>query len=292
VGSSAGLIHCSSTNALTILGNYKQAAKGRLIIPIYGTNSTDFGQLIVTNAATLDGNVTFKFINGFAPKAGDHFDFLNVGGPQSGAFASVGLQNLAPGFQFNILTNSQLLGMTALNDAQFSTALPGQVDVTVTNLGGITYAICTATTSNTCDSITLEGPLTRTNNTFNQTFQGTTFIRSDCGASITTVTNLLVLGALSPGDYLFGITASGETVKSVSFSVPPVAGKTFLGPRQLADGSVQFEIEGPASVRYTIEASTDLKTWIRLGAGSLPGTFNDPDAAVFSRRFYRAVIGP
>ena len=63
------------------------------------TNTTDCGRLIVTKAATLVGNVTFKFINGFAPKTGDHFDFLSVGGAHSGTFARVGLQNLGCGFQ-------------------------------------------------------------------------------------------------------------------------------------------------------------------------------------------------
>src|SRR5262249_13549628 len=68
-----------ATNMLTILGSYKQSANGRLLVTVGGTNVTDYGRLTVTNAATLDGNVTFKFINGFAPKKGDHFDFLSVG---------------------------------------------------------------------------------------------------------------------------------------------------------------------------------------------------------------------
>ena len=244
-----------------------------------GTNSADYDHLIITNVAILDGNITFKCINGFAPKAGDHFDFLRVGGALSNTFATVSLQNLAPGFQFSFVTNGPLLCMTAVNDGTFDTTLPGQVDVTVTSIAGITYATYVITTSNTCQSITLDGALVRTNNVFSQSYQGTTLVGGGCTVETDRVTNTVVLGALSP-------------VHTVSFTVPSGAVKTLLAPARLADGSVQFQIDGLAPTRYTIEASVDLKNWIPLGSGTLPDTFTDPDAAIFPTRYYGAVIGP
>src|SRR5260370_17294981 len=87
-----------SPGTLTIQGNYEQTANGRLLIELGGTNSADYDHLIITNSATLDGNVTFKCINGFAPKAGDHFDFLSLGGVFSNPFPTSTLQNFSPGF--------------------------------------------------------------------------------------------------------------------------------------------------------------------------------------------------
>jgi len=280
-----------SPGTIVIRGSYEQRANGRLLIEFGGTNFADYDHLIITNAASLDGNVTFKFINGFAPKTGDQFDFLNVGGEMSGAFASVGLQNLAPGFQFNVTTNGPLLGMTALNDGVFSTALPGQVQISVTNVGGIAYATYLITTSNTCQTIALEGALTRTNNSFSQAFEGTTFIRDDCVAEIANVTGTLILGALPPGDYSFQILSVTQVVDTIAFTVPPDLGKSLLAPTRLVDGSLQFQLVGLAGVPYTIQASEDLRSWIPIGSGTLPDTFSDPDAAIFPTRYYRARIG-
>ncbi|HYV27374.1 MAG TPA: hypothetical protein VFA77_07560, partial [Candidatus Eisenbacteria bacterium] len=281
-----------SPGTITINGSYEQTANGRLLIEIGGTNSTDCDHLIITNAATLDGNVTFRFINGFAPKTADHFDFLSVGGELSGAFATVGLQNLAPGFQFNFVTNGALLSMSALNDGVFDPTLPGQVDVTVTNIGGIAYATYVITTNNTCKSITLDGALTRTSNVFSQAFQGTTFIGGECTDQTDSITNTFLLGALPPGDYSFRILVNTQAVQTVAFTVPPNAGKTLLAATRLPDGSVQFQIDGLSPTAYTIEASEDLQNWFPLGNGTLPDVFTDPDAVIFTTRFYRARIGP
>jgi hypothetical protein len=281
-----------SPGTLTILGGYEQHANGRLFIEIGGTNSADYDHLIIANAATLGGNVTFKFINGFAPNIGDHFDFLSVGGELSGAFATVGLQNLAPGFQFNFVTNGPLLRMTAANNGVFDPRLPGQVNVTLTNVGGLTHATYVLTTSNTCQRIAFDGALIQTSNVFSQAFQGTTFVGGGCTDETDSVTNTVLMGALPPGDYSFRILVNTQAVQTVAFTVPPNAGKTLLAARRLPDGSVQFQIDGLSPTPYTIEGSEDLQNWIELGSGTLPDTFTDFDAVIFTTRFYRARIGP
>ena len=280
-----------SPGVLTIEGSYGQGPEGRLLIEIGGTNSTAYDQLIVTNEVSLDGQVTFKFVNGFAPRAGQQFDFLHVGGPVGGAFARAGLQNLAPGFQFSVAPNGPALCLTALNDGVYDPSLPGQVQVTVTNVGGISYASYVITTSNTCDRVELEGLLVRTNNTFRQAFQGTRLTQADCLAQETNQSGTLVLGALAPGEYAFDIVVDGQVFQSVPFTVPAYQSRTLLNPTRLPDGSVRFDLNGLAPVPYRIEYSTDLRSWTPLASGLLPATFTDPDAAIFPTRFYRAVIG-
>jgi T5SS/PEP-CTERM-associated repeat protein len=279
-----------SPGTLTIQGSYEQRFDGTLLIEIGGTNSGAHDQFVITGDAELDGNVTFRFISGFAPKTGDRVDFLNV--PTiSGAFASVGLQNLRPGFQFHFATNGSVLSMTALNDAVFDPGLPGQLLVSVTNIGGITYAICTATTSNTCDTIALDGAVARTNNVFNQVFVGTRFVRGDCSADVATMTNVLVLGALPPGNYAFNIVSGGQIIATIPFTATS-SSETLLNPMRMADGSIQFQLNGVALVGCKIEASSDLINWIELDQKTFPAIFTDPDAAIFPQRFYRARIGP
>lgn len=281
-----------SPGVLTIEGSYGQGPEGRLLIEIGGTNSSAYDQLVVTNEATLDGQVTFKFLNGFAPKAGQQFKFLNVGGARSGAFTEVALQNLSPGFQFNIAPSGSALSMTALNDGVYDTSLPGRVDVAITNVGGISYATYTLTTSNTCHAIELDGALVHSNNTFRQGFQGTRLIQAECLAEEISQTGALVLGALGPGDYSFAVMVDGQTVQTIAFTVSGDESKTLLNPTRLPNGGVQFEINGLPAIPYRIDVSTDLETWSPLTSGQLPAAFTDFDAAIFPTRFYRAVIGP
>src|SRR5262249_10873164 len=156
------------------------------------------------------------------------------------------------------VTNGPLLGMTALNDGVFDPTLPGHVDVTLTNVGGLTYAMYVLTTTNTCQRITLAGAFTQTSNVFNQAFQGTTFIGGGCTDQTDSVTNRVLLGALAPGDYSFRILANTQAVQTVTFTVPPNAGKTLLAATRLPDGSVQFQIDGLSPTPYLIDVSEDL----------------------------------
>jgi hypothetical protein len=279
-----------SPGTLTINGNFRQTSKGRLLLEIGGTNSADCDHLIVTNTAELDGELSFRFINGFAPKAGQQFSFLEVNGGVSNSFANIGLENLAPGFQFSIATNGTSLTMTALNDGQFSPTLPGQVAITVTNIGGIACAIVTMTVSNTCHRITLEGGLTRTNQSFYQALEGTTLVRNDCTPTVKTVTNTLILGALSPGNYSVNLVSGGAIIQTIPFTVSSETNRLLGNPSLLSNGKLQFQLDGFSPLRYSIEASLNLKDWVELENGPLPSKFTDSDTALYPQRFYRARI--
>ena len=54
-----------------------------------------------------------------AARQGDEFNFLDVGGALSGAFANIEVRNLMPGFQFDVRPDAGGLTMVALNDGVF-----------------------------------------------------------------------------------------------------------------------------------------------------------------------------
>ena len=107
-----------SPGTLTIEGDYEQTG-GLLGIEVAGTAPGQFDVLVVTGNATLGGDLLLEFIDGFAPRQGDEFKFLDVGGALSGAFASVAIRNLAPDFQFDLRPDANGLTMVALNDGVF-----------------------------------------------------------------------------------------------------------------------------------------------------------------------------
>jgi T5SS/PEP-CTERM-associated repeat protein len=279
-----------SPGALKINGSFEQRTGGRLLIELGGTNSTAHDQLVVAGDANLDGEVIFRLVNNFTPKAGDRFDFLKIGGARNGSFAKVSFQNVAPGFQFNLSENGTNYGIAALNNAVYDAALPGTVDITITNLGGITYATYSMRTPSACAEIAVEGAFTRSNTSFQQKFQGSRVLTGDCPAEEQIKTEVVVLGVLSPGVYSFDSVVDGNIVKTTPFTVTSAESRTLLNLTRLTDGSVQFEIAGIAPVEYSLEFSEDLKTWDTLTEGTLPATFIDPDAVVLPTRFYRAVI--
>ena len=110
-----------SPGVLTIDGDYTEVGDdGTLLAEVGGTLLGDeYDQLNVTGNVTLAGTLVVRFINGFAPHAGDEFAFLSVGGTQTGAFSQIEIENLAPGFQYNLMADGGGLSLRALNDGVF-----------------------------------------------------------------------------------------------------------------------------------------------------------------------------
>jgi hypothetical protein len=68
---------------------YTQKATGSLNIDIGGTTvGTQYGQLAVTNGASLNGTLNIKLVNGFVPAIGHTFTILTASAI-SGTFATV-----------------------------------------------------------------------------------------------------------------------------------------------------------------------------------------------------------
>ncbi len=103
---------------LTIDGDYQQAASGSLSIEIAGlTLGSEYDHLSVDDHATLDGTLVFRFLDQFAPLAGDKFDFLYVGGTLTGDWLDIRIENLLPGFEYELAFNAGTYSLIALNDA-------------------------------------------------------------------------------------------------------------------------------------------------------------------------------
>ena len=107
-----------SPGVLTFNGDFEQLATGVLEMQIAGpTPGSGHDQIIIHGAATLGGTLRLKFIGGYAPKQGDHFELLNISGATTGSFANVEMEGLEPSFQFTAAANgSGQIVLTALSD--------------------------------------------------------------------------------------------------------------------------------------------------------------------------------
>src|SRR5205085_4789670 len=97
----------SGAGVLNITGQYIQQSGATLNIEIGGTSAgTQYDQLQVGGAATLDGTLNLTKINGFTPAVGQAFQVLTYGS-RSGAFSSV-----TGGFTPTYNANSLSVGLT------------------------------------------------------------------------------------------------------------------------------------------------------------------------------------
>jgi T5SS/PEP-CTERM-associated repeat protein len=111
-----------SPGTLRIEGNFEQDATGVVVAEVGGPKAgTQHDQFIVTGTSNLGGRLVLQFINGYAPKAGDHFTVLNAAGANTGAFAAIEVAGLDPGAQFQTASSGGVFTATAMNN---TTALP------------------------------------------------------------------------------------------------------------------------------------------------------------------------
>jgi T5SS/PEP-CTERM-associated repeat protein len=101
---------------LTISGSLSISPTGTVQLDLLGPSAGQQDRLVVMGAANLDGTLALKFSNGYAPKQGDVLDLVNIAGAASGAFSSVSITGLAPGFQYDLAASGGKLSLTALND--------------------------------------------------------------------------------------------------------------------------------------------------------------------------------
>lgn len=117
-----GLLALGGADGLIIDGDFEQTSNGTIVSEIFGPKpGKDFSQLKVTGSATLGGKVVLQFMNGFAPKPGQKFDFVAAPGAPTGDFASIDVQGLAPGAQFS---TTSVNGIHTATSTNLATALP------------------------------------------------------------------------------------------------------------------------------------------------------------------------
>ena len=114
----------SSPGTLTLEGDYAQTAGARLEIEISGAPaSARYDVLELTGSASIGGSLVIHFVDGFAPKAGQRFEFLTAAGGIRGAFAGVEVTGVAAGFAYTLApVDADGLSLVAENDGVATTA--------------------------------------------------------------------------------------------------------------------------------------------------------------------------
>jgi hypothetical protein len=105
-----------TTTCLAISGTLTTGPTGRLAIPLIGSSAGQYGSLVITGTANLDGVLALNFSQGFAPQQGDTFTFLTATEGISGTFDSVAISGLVPGFEYELTVVDGQVTLEALND--------------------------------------------------------------------------------------------------------------------------------------------------------------------------------
>ncbi len=107
-----------SPGMIVIEGGYEQLPEGVLVMEAAGLAPEQRDLLKITGSANLSGTLEVHFLDGFLPKRGDAFDFIQADGGITGQFAQVVFPDVAPGFEADVrITPEGKLILTALNDA-------------------------------------------------------------------------------------------------------------------------------------------------------------------------------
>ncbi len=110
----------SSPGTLTIDADFEQGQTGTIELEIGGlVADSEYDVLDITGDAIINGAVLVRFVDGFAPKKDDLFEFLPVGGLFEDSAAAYETQNLLPGFEFDIRFDNGMVSLLALNDGVF-----------------------------------------------------------------------------------------------------------------------------------------------------------------------------
>jgi hypothetical protein len=86
-----GTLTIGTGSVLTVNGDYTQTYTGTLDVQLGDVPATgQFGQLVVTNQANLDGTLQIDLVNGYSPSSGDSFTILTYGS-LNGNFATLNI---------------------------------------------------------------------------------------------------------------------------------------------------------------------------------------------------------
>ena len=99
---------------LSITGSYTQQSRGVLDIYIGGTTAGTFGELVISNGASLGGILTIKLANGIVPVVGDSFTILS-GSAVSGTFATVNGESINSSEHFQVNYTSTAVTLTVVS---------------------------------------------------------------------------------------------------------------------------------------------------------------------------------
>jgi T5SS/PEP-CTERM-associated repeat protein len=107
----------NSPGTLRIEDNLELGASSRLVMEVAGAGTGQTDVLDVAGDLTLGGTLELRFIDGYAPRAGDVFPVLRVGGEVASAFSAVNVTGLEPGFELSLDVTDGGLEVTMQSDA-------------------------------------------------------------------------------------------------------------------------------------------------------------------------------
>jgi hypothetical protein len=108
-------------DTLQIDGGLALGPSSQLQIVLVG--SGEYGQLNITGMAQLDGTLVLAFEEGYAPRAGDEFHFVNAESA-AGAFTAVVVTGLADGWQYRLASEGGITTLVSTTDGIATTIAP------------------------------------------------------------------------------------------------------------------------------------------------------------------------
>ena len=116
-----------SSAAAVSLENFQLDPTTTLKIELGGVNAgTEFDQLNFTGLGVVDGTLNVSLINGFNPQPGNAFAFIRGGVLLSGAFDTMNLPPLDPGFSWSYSQTANTATLTVVPEpACASLVAPG-----------------------------------------------------------------------------------------------------------------------------------------------------------------------
>ena len=129
----------ASPGSISINGDLDADAESTLEIEVGGLSANAEHDLLTVSGDTdIAGTVSFSFIGGFAPQAGDRIRFLEVDGAVDIGTAEFVVENLAAGFRFDIKSVSNGFELVALTDGVL---IPEPGSLSIISLGILGFAI-------------------------------------------------------------------------------------------------------------------------------------------------------
>jgi hypothetical protein len=92
----AGRLILAAGTTLSVSGPFTQLSLGTIEVAVAGTAAGQFGRVVVTGLATLDGKLTSIFSNGFIPVVDDSFQVITFAS-RVGTFTTVDSRNAPAG---------------------------------------------------------------------------------------------------------------------------------------------------------------------------------------------------
>jgi hypothetical protein len=109
----------------TVSGNYTQTATGTLDVQLGGSPASgQFGKLVVSGTATLDGTLSVSLVNNFSPSLGQSFTITTYSS-HTGMFASTKLQPPGNGLAWQVQYNTGSVVLQVVQGVAISMTVSG-----------------------------------------------------------------------------------------------------------------------------------------------------------------------